>query len=200
MIADTAAHRLPRVAGITLWSRVMSEAADILLIAGSPGGSSRGTALLDHLADRLRGDGLSVRQLGLRDFPPEALVLGKFDAPEVVAFVAAVQRAKALVFATPVYKAVYSGGLKTILDLIAPDALAGKALLAVATAKLDAHGATVDVAFQGLYDFFRGSRRLPTLFLLDSQLTLEGSTLTLDEAARKALDAAQRALVSAVRD
>jgi FMN reductase len=111
--------------------------------------------------------------------------------------VAAVRSAKALVFATPVYKAVYSGGLKTIL--IAPDGLEGKALLAVATAKLDAHGATVDAAFQGLYDFFRGSPRLRTLFLLDKQLTLEGSTLTLDDAARSALDAAHRALVRAVR-
>lgn len=177
----------------------MSEAAEVLLIAGSPGGSSRGSALLYALAQRLKDDGLSVRQYGLRDFSAEALVIGKFDAPEVTAFLAAVRSAKALVFATPVYKAVYSGGLKTIIDLIAPDGLEGKALLAVATAKLDAHGATVDAAFQGLYDFFRGSRRLPTLFLLDKQLTLAGSTLTLDEAARSAIESAHRTLLSAVR-
>ena len=177
----------------------MSEAAEVLLIAGSPGGSSRGAALLDELSRRLQDDGLSVKQYGLRDFSPEALVLGKFDAPDVTAFLAAVRSAKALVFATPVYKAVYSGGLKTIIDLIAPDALEGKSLLAVATAKLDAHGATVDRAFQGLYDFFRGSRRLPTLFLLDSQLKVEGSSLTLDEAANKAIAAAHRALIDATR-
>ena len=177
----------------------MSEAAEILLIAGSPGGSSRGAALLEELAKRLQGSGLSVKHYGLRDFSAEALVLGKFDAPDVAAFLAAVRSAKALVFATPVYKAVYSGGLKTIIDLIAPDGLEGKALLAVATAKLDAHGATVDRAFQGLYDFFRGSRRLQTLFLLDSQLKVEGSALTLDAAAEKAVDAAHHALVGAVR-
>lgn len=177
----------------------MSEAAQVLFIAGSPGGTSRGAALLEELSKRVQTDGLSVKHYGLRDFPAEALVLGKFDAPEVTAFVEAVRGAKALVFATPVYKAVYSGGLKTIIDLIAPDGLEGKALLAIATAKLDAHGATVDRAFQGLYDFFRGSRRLPTLFLLDSQLKLEGGALTLDEAGQKALDAAQRSLLTAVR-
>src|SRR5262245_6433740 len=177
----------------------MSDVAEILLIAGSPGGSSRSAALLHALSERLQRDNLSVRQYGLRDFPSEALVLGKFDAPEAPAFLAAVKSAKALVFATPVYKAVYSGGLKTILDLIAPDGLEGKALLAVATAKLDAHGATVDAAFQGLYDFFRGSRRLPTLFLLDSQLKVEGDSLTLDAAAEKAVDAAHRALLGATR-
>lgn len=177
----------------------MSDVAEVLLIAGSPGGSSRGAALLNTLAERLQKDGLSVRQYGLRDFPAEALVLGKFDAPEVTAFLAAVKSAKALVFATPVYKAVYSGGLKTIIDLIAPDGLDGKALLGVATAKLDAHGKTVDAAFQGLYDFFRGSRRLPTLFLLDNQLKLEADTLTLDDAAQRAVESAHRALVSAVR-
>ncbi|HET8937106.1 MAG TPA: NAD(P)H-dependent oxidoreductase [Polyangiales bacterium] len=177
----------------------MSEPADVLLIAGSPGGSSRSAALLEALGKRLQAQGLSLRQYGLRDFSAEALVLGKFDAPEVVAFVAAVRSAKALVFATPVYKAVYSGGLKTIIDLIAPEGLEGKALLAVATAKLDAHGVTVDAAFQGLYDFFRGSRRLPTLFLLDPQLTLEGGSLELDDKAQRALEAAERALVAAVR-
>lgn len=177
----------------------MSEAADVLLIAGSPGGNSRGAALLDELAKRLQGDGLSIKHYSLRDFSAEALVLGKFDAPDVTAFLAAVRSAKALVFATPVYKAVYSGGLKTIIDLISPEGLEGKALLALATAKLDAHGATVDRAFQGLYDFFRGCRRLPTLFLLDGQLKLEGNTLTLDDAASGAVDAAHRALVGAVR-
>lgn len=147
----------------------------------------------------MQGDGLSVRQYGLLDFSAEALVLGKFDAPDVTEFLAAVRGAKALVFATPVYKAVYSGGLKTITDLIAPDGLEGKALLAVATAKLDAHGDTVDRAFQGLYDFFRGSRRLATLFLLDSQLKVEGSSLTLDATAESAVASAHRALVAAVR-
>jgi FMN reductase len=177
----------------------MSEVAEVLLIAGSPGGSSRSAALLEALSEHLRKDGVSVRHYGLRDFPAEALVLGKFDAPEVVAFVAAVKVAKAVVFATPVYKAVYSGGLKTIIDLIAPDGFEGKALLAVATAKLDAHGATVDAAFKGLYSFFRGSRGLPTLFVLDNQLKLEGNTLTLDEAAKSALQTAHRGLLAAVR-
>jgi FMN reductase len=177
----------------------MSEAAEVLLIAGSPGGSSRSAALLDALAERLIDDDLSVRKLGLRDFSAEALVLGKFDAPEVTAFTAAVRSAKAIVFATPVYKAVYSGGLKTIIDLIAPDALEGKTLLALATAKLAAHGATVDAAFQGLYDFFRGSRRLPTLFLLDGQFKLEGGALTLDDVAASALASAHAALLAALR-
>jgi FMN reductase len=174
-------------------------AAEVLLIAGSPGGGSRGSALLQALAERLQAAGVSVRQFGLRDFPAEALVLGQFEAPAVTDFIAAVRGARALVFATPVYKAVYSGGLKTIIDLIAPDGLEGKALLAVATAKLDAHGATVDAAFQGLYDFFKGSRRLPTLFLSDKQLKLEADKLTLDDAAASALEAAKRALLEAVR-
>jgi FMN reductase len=177
----------------------MSEAADVLLIAGSPGGSSRGAALLDLLSQRLQTDGASVRQFGLRDFPADALVLGRIEAPEVAAFLAAVRGAKAIVFATPVYKAVYSGGLKTIIDLIAPDGLEGKALLAVATAKLDAHGATVDAAFQSLYDFFRGSRRLPTLFLLDPQLKLEAGKLTLDDSAGARVESAHQALLAAVR-
>lgn len=176
----------------------MTESAEVLFIAGSPGANSRSTALLDALAEPLRNAGVSVRHFGLRDFAAEALVLGQFDAPDVTAFVAAVRSAKALVFATPVYKAVYSGGLKAIIDLIAPDALEGKALLALATAKLAAHGATVDAAFQGLYDFFRGSRRLPTLFLLDGQLKLEGGALTLDDAGRRALDSARRTLLTAV--
>jgi len=71
-----------------------------------------------------------------------------------------------------VYKAVYSGALKTVVDLIAPDGLQGKVLLGIATAKLDAHRATVDRAFTELFAFFPRQHRAATLALLDSQFSV----------------------------
>jgi FMN reductase len=106
-----------------------------------------------------------------------------------------VNRAKALVFGTPVYKSVYSGGLKAIIDVIDVKALAGKPLLAIAAGRFEAHAATMDDAFQALYRSFGDSVvALPSLFLLDSQIRVTDGGVTLDAAAERALQAAQQRL------
>jgi FMN reductase len=170
--------------------------SDVVLIAGSPTLNSRSSALLAHVGSEL---GASTRHWSVRDFEPADLLLGRYDSPQIVEFVRSVSEAKALLFSTPVYKAVYAGALKVIVDLIAPDALQGKVLLGLATAKLDAHETTVDRAFVELFKFFRGSKALPTLFLLDSELTLGDAGLTLSAVGQARVAAAVDGLRSALR-
>ena len=168
-----------------------------LLVAGSPTASSRSTSVLTAFAGELESRGWQLETYSLDSFPAEVLLRGKFDAEPVKRFTASVKEASALVFSTPVYKATYAGALKTIIDLIEPTALADKALLGIATARLEPHLAEVDLSFQRLYAFFKGSRGLPTLGLLDPQLGVPGA-LALDRAAQQALEAALDRLQGAV--
>jgi FMN reductase len=175
-----------------------SDSYHVLLIGGSPSASSRSNALLSELSAQLTQHGLRALQLNVRDFPAEELLYGRVEHPPIADFLRQVSAAKALVFATPVYKAVYSGALKLIVDLIAPDGLAGKAVLGVATGKLAAHGVSVERAFSGLFEFFRGSRPLPTLFVADAELEVRAGGIELSGEARDKLGLALQGLTRAL--
>lgn len=105
----------------------------VLLIGGSPTEHSRSTALLDAVAQRLReqvdGRRLPIDRLRMRDLSPQALLLADWGHASVARAVEQVANARALVIATPVYKAAYSGVLKVFLDLLPQTALKGKAVL-----------------------------------------------------------------------
>lgn len=169
-----------------------------ILIAGSPTQNSRSTAVLGAFGRALAEHDWELSSYSIESFPPEALLRGEFKLEAVTRFTESLKGAAAVVFSTPVYKATYAGSLKVIIDLIDPNALAGKALLAIATARLEAHLSEVDASFQKLYAFFQGSRGLPSLALLDSQIG-PPEALALDSTAKAAFESALRGLEAAAR-
>jgi len=64
---------------------------------------------------------------------PEALILAKAQYVSVARTVTATEPGGWLIIATPIFKASYSGLLKVFLDLLPQFALAGKAILPIAT-------------------------------------------------------------------
>lgn len=168
-----------------------------VLIAGSPTHPSRSSALLSAFGAALSQRGWELSRYSVESFPPDALLRGDFKAEAVTRFADNLKGAAAVVFSTPVYKATYAGSLKVMIDLIDPTALEGKALLAIATARLQAHLQDVDSGFQRLYAFFRGSRPLPSLALLDAQIG-GPEALALEPGAQQQFDAALERLQGAV--
>jgi FMN reductase len=105
----------------------------ILTISGSPARHSRSNALLAHLSHALTAAGHDVQAVGLRDIPAEDLIGAHVQCAGARALRAKLEGAHAVIIATPVYKASFSGGLKALLDLLPENALAGKAVLPLAT-------------------------------------------------------------------
>jgi FMN reductase len=170
-----------------------------LLVAGSPADSSRSSLVLQAFGTQLEVRGFSLETYSIQSFVLEDLVHGRAESETVQRFLQSVNGASALVFATPVYKATYAGALKLIIDLIAPTALENKALLAITTARLEAHLSQVDESFQRLYRFFRGSIGLASLGVADAQLLQRGEAgLELDSPARFAFEQAVRRLIEAL--
>lgn len=69
--------------------------------------------------------------------------------------------ADALVVASPVYKGSYTGLFKHLIDLIDPQALAGKPVLLAATGGGDRHALVVEHQLRPLFGFFE-AQTLPT--------------------------------------
>lgn len=172
---------------------------DVVTIAGSPASPSRCVAALDTARARLERRGLSTAAINLRDLPPEALVRAHFDDPAVQRATALVAEARAIVVATPVYKAAYSGLLKAFLDLLPSSALAEKGVLPIATAGSLAHCLVLEYALKPVLAALGASTFLPAVCLLDTDFVYEGQRLSgLETPAGDRLAAALDALESDV--
>ncbi|HEX7890976.1 MAG TPA: NADPH-dependent FMN reductase [Ramlibacter sp.] len=172
----------------------------ILLVAGSPSERSRSAALLDAVNYRLRGHGPEVERLQVRDLSPQALLLADAAHRSVAAAVDQVARARALVIATPVYKAAYSGVLKVFLDLLPQTAFKGKTVLPIATGGSPHHMLALDYALRPVLQSLGARHILPGVYATDSQVTLtpEGAHHLAGDVSDR-LDEAVAALVQEVQ-
>jgi FMN reductase len=144
----------------------------VLLIAGSPSERSRSAALLDSVSQRLRGHGATIERLHIRDLSPQALLLGDTAHRSIAAAVDMVDRARAIVVATPVYKAAYSGVLKVFLDLLPQTALKNKTVLPLATGGSPNHMLALDYALRPVLQSLSARHILPGVYATDSQVIL----------------------------
>jgi FMN reductase len=173
---------------------------DVVTIAGSPATPSRCAAALDTARELLERHGLSTAAVNLRDLPPEALLWAGFQDPAVRRATSMVAQARAIVVATPVYKAAYSGLLKTFLDLLPADALAGKGVLPIATAGSLAHCLVLEYALKPVLSALGAASFLPGVCLIDADFVYGGDGLVrLETAAGGRLAAALDALEDDVR-
>ena len=148
----------------------------VLLIAASPTQPSRSAALLDAVGQRLQARGAHTELLSLRELEPRALLLADTRYPDIAQAVAQVADAQVVVVATPVYKASFSGALKTVLDLLPERALAHKVVLPMATGGSIAHMLAVDYALKPVLSALKAQELLHGIFAEDSQIAYgEGS-------------------------
>jgi FMN reductase len=144
----------------------------VLLVAGSPSVPSRSAALLDAVEQRLELRGVNVERLHIRDLSPQALILADFGHPSVAGAVAQVARARAIVVATPVYKAAYSGVLKVFLDLLPQTALKDKLALPLATGGSPHHMLALDYALRPVLQSLGAAQILPGIYATDAQVVV----------------------------
>lgn len=145
----------------------------VLLIAGSPSERSRSAALLDRVGRLLAaGRGTLIDRLSVRDLPPQALVQADFGHSAVQDAARRVAEAQAIVVATPVYKAAYSGVLKLLLDLLPQTAFKGKVVLPLATGGSPHHMLALDYALRPVLQSLAARHILPGVYATDAQVAL----------------------------
>src|SRR4051812_39166362 len=139
----------------------------VLTIAGSPSPSSRTAKLTNLVDDWLREGGLTVDRLNVRDLPAEALMHANVSDAAINDAALRLERADGVVIATPIYKAAYSGILKTFLDLLPQFGLTGKTVLPLATGGSMAHVLAIDYALRPVLSSLGAKHIVEGLFVLD---------------------------------
>jgi FMN reductase len=149
----------------------------VILLGGSPAPHSSSSRLLQHIGERLALHGQRLHRIEVRDLSATALLSLDTDEPSIARALAQVRQADAVVVATPVYKAAYSGLLKAFLDLLPQDGLAGKLVLPLATGGSQSHMLALDYALRPVLASMAARFILPSIYATSDQLGrgLDGS-------------------------
>ncbi|MCC3701149.1 NADPH-dependent FMN reductase [Rouxiella badensis] len=139
----------------------------VISLAGSPRQPSRSSALLALSEQWLSARGVEVVSYSLQDFAAEDLLFANFSSPQLKELVAQLETADGLLIATPVYKASFSGALKTLLDLLPERALEHKVVLPLATAGSTGHMLAIDYALKPVLSALKAQEVLQGVFAHD---------------------------------
>lgn len=142
----------------------------VITLAGSPRFPSRSSALLEYAREKLSALDVEVCHWHLHNFDPQDLLYARFDSPALQALNEQLAGADGLIVATPIYKASFSGALKTLLDLLPERALEGKVVLPLATGGTVAHMLAVDYALKPVLSALKAQEILHGVFADDSQV------------------------------
>lgn len=166
----------------------MIRIVQILTISGSPSAQSRSARLLGHVRAQLERAGEQADHLDLRSLPADALLGAQVSDPAIADAVARVEAAGVVILATPVYKAAYSGLLKTFLDLLPQSGLRDKVVLPIATGGSLAHTLAIDYALRPVLTALAARSILPGIFAVDSQIVVADDGVSVDPALQQRLD------------
>jgi FMN reductase len=142
----------------------------VLIVSGSPNSNSRLYGVLNHAAQLLEARGAGINWLDVVSLPAEALIFGKFDDPAVREANALVDQADALIIASPVYKASYTGVLKTYLDLLPQGGLAGKTITPIFIGGSIAHLLSIDYSLKPVLSALGARRFTNAVYAVDQQV------------------------------
>jgi FMN reductase len=171
-----------------LWSDAAM--ATIVVLSGSPSASSRTAALTEHLAGRLEQLGHQTMLVRVRDLPAQALIGADATDPEIAKVVQAIQAADGLLVASPIYKAAYTGVLKSLLDLLPHMAFAGKVVLPLLTGAGQVHSLALDYALRPVLSSLGPYHIVPGIFVVDKDIERTPDGIALRADAKQAIDKA----------
>src|SRR5471032_2124768 len=143
----------------------------VISLAGSPRQPSRSSSLLALSHQWLASRGVEVFTYNLQDFSADDLLFANFSSPQLKQLIAELASADGLIVATPVYKASFSGALKTLLDLLPERALDHKVVLPLATAGSIGHMLAIDYALKPVLASLKAQEVLQGVFADDSLIT-----------------------------
>ncbi|MGV9827728.1 CE1759 family FMN reductase [Gordonia sp. NPDC003429] len=139
-----------------------------------------------------RGDRIDVEVIDLRDLAVDIgrSLAGGFPSGTVADAIRHVERADALIAATPVFNASYAGLFKSFFDLVDVDAMRDKPVLIAATGGSPRHSMVLDHALRPLFAYLR-TVVVPTGVYAAAEDWAGGSTDTVPLADRITRAAAQ---------
>jgi FMN reductase len=142
----------------------------VVIIYGGNSHRSRLKALFEKTEAHFKNEGHETSSIFVHELPAEDLITANFASEQIKQANEKVENASLVVVITPVYKAAYSGILKTYLDLLPQKGLEGKTLLPLVLGGSFGHLLTIDYALKPVLSSLGATNILSGAYVLDSHI------------------------------
>jgi FMN reductase len=147
----------------------------VTIISGSPSEETRLNGVLEEVVNHFHGSEITPEIINVRHLPSKALILAQFTNEEIIEVNKKVEDSNIIVILTPVYKASFSGVLKTYLDLLPQNGLEGKTIVPIAVGGTFGHLLMIDYAIKPVLTALGATHILKGAYILDSQIKKLGN-------------------------
>jgi FMN reductase len=144
--------------------------AKVAILSGSPNKQSRLYGLIGAAEQELVRTGHHVDIIHVAELPADDLLRANFSSEAIQAALTLVKEADVVIVASLVYKAAYTGILKTFLDLIPERGLADKLLLPLFVGGSTAHLLAVEYALKPVLSALGGRHILGGVYAVDQSV------------------------------
>ncbi|OIK13064.1 FMN reductase (NADPH) [Bacillus sp. MUM 116] len=161
----------------------------VTFISGNPSEETRLNGVFQEVLTYFQGSEITPGIINVRELPPEALIHAKFNSKEIIEANRKVEDSNIIVILTPVYKASFSGLLKSYLDLLPQNGLEGKIIFPIAVGGTFGHLLMIDYALKPVLTALGATHILKGVFILDHQIRkLENNRYEVDLEAKNRLE------------
>ena len=159
-----------------------------LILNGGNTRNSRLTGVHQEVERFIKQEAIAYESIYIHELPAEDLIAANYNSPEIQQANQHVQEAEIVVILTPIYKASYTGILKTYLDLLPQKALEGKIIVPLAVGGWVAHLLAIEYALKPVLSVLGATEILNTVYIIDKQIErLENNDYRLDEESERRL-------------
>lgn len=139
----------------------------IVIINGTNSESSRVNAIVQYIQKQQP----HTQVIDVYKLPANDLITANFNSEEIAKANAIIEQAEIVVVLTPVYKASYTGILKTYLDLIPQKGLTDKTIIPIAVGGTLHHLLVIDYALKPVLSSLNARTVLQGVYVLDKQIS-----------------------------
>lgn len=142
----------------------------VAIITGAPNDYSRLNGIVDYVIQLLEKERISYEIIRVHELPAEDLIQAKFDSEVIKNANEKVANAKGVLVFTPVYKAAYSGVLKTYLDLLPQKGLENKIILPLVIGGSFGHLLAIEYALNPVLSALGATHIINGVYTIDNDV------------------------------
>lgn len=149
----------------------------IVIINGANARTSRVSAVQQYIKENYN----HVTTIDVFDLPAEDLISANYNSDSIKQANELVEEAEVVVVLTPVYKAAYSGILKTYLDLLPQKGFENKHIIPIAVGGTPHHLLTIEYALKPVFSALGATSISQGVFIVDKQIERTDQGIVIQE-------------------
>ena len=158
--------------------------AKTVIINGANARTSRVSGVQYYIQENLE----DVSTIEVFALPTDDLITANFASEAIKAANAAVERADVIIVLTPIYKAAYSGILKSYLDLIPQKGFENKHIIPIAVGGTPHHLLVIDYALKPVFSALGATSISQGVFIVDKQIERTAQGFAIEEEIKIRID------------